>query len=83
MKMRNINKSCKNFINKILKKLNILVQVGEIIVGKLIYLQKEVTQKIKNLRVDYNKKVILIIDFISISTLFFLFLVFNKINTTK
>ena len=58
MKMRNINKLYKNFINKILKKLNILVQVEEIIEGKLIYLQKEVTQKIKISRFDYNKKVI-------------------------
>lgn len=55
MKLKNINKLYKNFINKILKKLNILVQVEEIIVGKLIYLQKDVTQKIKILRVDYTR----------------------------
>lgn len=47
MKMKNINKLSKNFINKISKKLNILVLVGEIIEGKLIYLQKGVSQKIK------------------------------------
>lgn len=47
MKIKNINKLSKNFINKISKKLNILVLVGEIIEGKLIYLQKGVSQKIK------------------------------------